>query len=410
MMDLTKEVAENVKWLSNIGADPTGGTTRLLYSDFWLEAQNGVKQRLSDIGMVTSFDAIGNLFGRLEGSKYPTETILTGSHIDTVVNGGKLDGQFGVISSYLAVKYLKEQYGTPLRSLEVISMAEEEGSRFPFAFWGSKNLMGLAKKEDVSEIADFNGVKFVEAMRNAGFDFKDEEETLRKDIKAFLEIHIEQGNVLELENKSVGVVTSIVGQKRYTMILKGQANHAGTTPMKYRKDAIYGFSKICSQSIDKARLVGEPLVLTFGKVEPKPNTVNVVPGEVLFTMDCRHTDQNVLNDFTAEIEADMHQIADELGLELTVDLWMDETPIPMDKKMIEVIKKVAEKEGINYRMMHSGAGHDSQIIAPQIPTGMIFVPSIDGISHNPAEDTKLEDLVEGVKTMALALYELAYVD
>lgn len=134
MMDLTKEVAENVKWLSNIGADPTGGTTRLLYSDFWLEAQNGVKQRLSDIGMITSFDAIGNLFGRLEGSKYPTETILTGSHIDTVVNGGKLDGQFGVISSYLAVKYLKEQYGTPLRSLEVISMAEEEGSRFPFAF------------------------------------------------------------------------------------------------------------------------------------------------------------------------------------------------------------------------------------------------------------------------------------
>lgn len=253
-------------------------------------------------------------------------------------------------------------------------------------------------------------MKFVDAMRNAGFDFKDEEETLRTDIKAFLEIHIEQGNVLELENKSVGVVTSIVGQKRYTMILKGQANHAGTTPMKYRKDAIYGFSKICSQSIDKARLVGEPLVLTFGKVEPKPNTVNVVPGEVLFTMDCRHTDQNVLNDFTAEIEEDMHQIADELGLELTVDLWMDETPIPMDKKMIEVIKNVAEKEGINYRMMHSGAGHDSQIIAPQIPTGMIFVPSIDGISHNPAEETKLEDLVEGVKTMALALYELAYVD
>ena len=133
-LDLDKEVLESVKWLSNIGADPTGGTTRLLYSDSWLEAQNGVKAKLEEIGMTTKFDAIGNLFGRLEGSKYPEETILSGSHIDTVVNGGKLDGQFGVLSAYLAVKLLKEKYGQPLRSLEVISMAEEEGSRFPYAF------------------------------------------------------------------------------------------------------------------------------------------------------------------------------------------------------------------------------------------------------------------------------------
>ncbi|MFS7400081.1 allantoate deiminase [Carnobacterium maltaromaticum] len=409
-LDLDKEVLESVKWLSNIGADPTGGTTRLLYSDSWLEAQNGVKAKLEEIGMTTKFDAIGNLFGRLEGSKYPEETILSGSHIDTVVNGGKLDGQFGVLSAYLAVKLLKEKYGQPLRSLEVISMAEEEGSRFPYAFWGSKNLFNEAKKEDVIDISDFNGIKFIDAMHNVGFDFKDESEPIRDDIKAFVEIHIEQGNVLELEGKSVGVVTSIVGQKRYTIVLKGQANHAGTTPMKYRKDAVYAFSKICAQSIDKAREVGEPLVLTFGKVEPKPNTVNVVPGEVLFTMDCRHTNQAELDAFTAEIEADMKRIAEEMGMEIEIDLWMNEPPVPMDEKIINVLKEVSEAEGINYRMMHSGAGHDSQIIAPHIPTAMIFVPSIGGISHNPAEDTKNEDLVEGVRTMAAALYKLAYVD
>lgn len=410
MMNFDQEVANNVKWLSSIGADPTGGTTRLLYSDSWVEAQNSVKNKFEEIGMKTHFDAIGNLFGRLEGSKYPNETILTGSHIDTVVNGGKLDGQYGVLASYMAAKMLQEKYGQPLRNLEVISMAEEEGSRFPYAFWGSKNLVLEAKKEDLEDIADFDGVKFVDAMRKAGFDFRKEDEKIREDLKAFVEIHIEQGNVLETEKKSVGVVTSIVGQKRYTIVLKGQANHAGTTPMKLRKDAVYAFSKIVTQSIGKAEKIGEPLVLTFGKVEPKPNTVNVVPGEVLFTMDCRHTDQEELNQFTHEIEEDMKKIAADMGMEISIDLWMNEPPVPMDEKIVTALKEASEKNNINYRMMHSGAGHDSQIIAPYIPTAMLFVPSINGISHNPAEDTKNEDLVEGIKTLAAALYELAYVE
>lgn len=409
-MNLNEETAQTVKWISNIGADPKGGTTRLLYSEAWVEAQNGIKGKLEELGMQTRFDAIGNLFGRLPGTKYTDETILTGSHIDTVVNGGKLDGQYGVIASYLAVKLLKEKYGQPLRNLEVISMAEEEGSRFPYAFWGSKNLVLDAKREDVETIADFEGIKFVDAMHAAGFDFRKEDEKLREDIKAFIEIHIEQGNVLETEKKSVGVVTSIVGQKRYTVILKGQANHAGTTPMGLRKDAIYAFSKIVTQSIGKAEKVGDPLVLTFGKVEPTPNTVNVVPGEVLFTIDCRHTDQEELNQFTQEIETDMKKIAADMGMELSIDLWMDEAPVPMDEKIVGVLKEVVEKEAINYRIMHSGAGHDSQIIAPHIPTAMLFVPSIGGISHNPAEDTKVEDLAEGVKTLAAALYELAYTE
>lgn len=408
MNQLNKEVSENVEWIASIGADPTGGTSRLLYDKTWIEAQNGIKAKLEKIGMTTKFDAIGNLFGRIEGSKYPNETIMSGSHIDTVVNGGKLDGQFGVIGAYLAIKWLKKEHGQPLRSLEVVSLAEEEGSRFPFTFWGSKNIFNEAKTEDVINITDFNGVKFVDAMRQAGFDFKKENEAVRDDIKAFVEIHIEQGNVLEIEQKTIGIVTSIVGQKRYTVALKGQANHAGTTPMKYRKDAVYAFSKICSQSIDKATAVGEPLVLTFGKVVPKPNTVNVVPGEVLFTIDCRHTDQQALNKFTTEIEADMKRIAKDMSMEIDIDLWMDEPPVPMDPKIVEVVEKVVAKKGINFRTIHSGAGHDAQIIAPHIPTGMIFVPSIGGISHNPAEDTKLEDLVEGVKILAATLYELAY--
>ena len=407
-MDWFKTIQENVDLLSGIGSDPTGGMTRLLYSDSWLEAQNAVKNKLEEIGMETHFDEIGNLFGRMEGSKYPDETIMSGSHIDTVINGGNLDGQFGVIAAYVAMAYLKETYGQPLRSMEVISMAEEEGSRFPTVFWGSKNFVNEAKIKDVESISDFEGIKFVDAMRQAGFDFKKGEQKRREDIKAFVELHIEQGNVLENQGLQIGVVNSIAGQRRYTVVLKGQANHAGTTPMGYRRDAVYAFSRICAESIEKARAIGDPLVLTFGKVEPKPNTVNVVPGEVLFTIDCRHTDSDVLIDFTQKLEQRINEIANEMDIEATIDLWMDEAPVPMDAAIVSILEEAAKKANMKYRVMHSGAGHDSQIIAPHYPTAMIFVPSIGGISHNPAEATKLEDLVEGVKMMASALYELAY--
>lgn len=407
-MTLEKRLDNNIKALSQIGSDPTGGMTRLLYSDSWLEAQKFVEGTMQEIGLETSYDEIGNLFGRVAGTKYPEETILSGSHIDTVVNGGTLDGQFGVMAAYLAVQQLLETYGKPLRSLEVISMAEEEGSRFPTVFWGSKNFVCEASREQVEDIADSEGLKFVDEMRRQGFDFAKEAKTRRDDIKAFVEIHIEQGNVLENEKLQIGVVNNIAGQKRYTFVLRGEANHAGTTPMGYRRDAVYGFSKICSGIIDRAFAEGDPLVVTFGKVEPKPNTVNVVPGEVLFTMDCRHTDANELNRFTKEAEVYMKEVASELGLTLEIDLWMDETPVPMDESVVEVVENAAKTKEMKYKVMHSGAGHDSQVIAPHYPTAMIFVPSIKGISHNPAEATDLADLVAGVEVLTQALYELAY--
>ena len=407
-MELKKEVAAMIDALSQIGSDPTGGMTRLLYTDSWKEAQSFVEKQLKETGLTTSYDAVGNLFGRMEGSQYPEETILSGSHIDTVVNGGTLDGQYGVVAAALAIKYLKETYGQPLRSLEVISMAEEEGSRFPTVFWGSKNFVGEAKKADVEAIADFEGNSFVAEMQRQGFDFRDPQEPVRSDIKAFVEIHIEQGSVLEKENLQIGVVNSIAGQKRYTFVLKGQANHAGTTPMGYRQDAVYGFAKMCAAVIDRGLELGDPLVVTFGKVEPKPNTVNVVPGEVLFTMDCRHTDGQLLDAFTAEAEQIIQAIAQEHDLTVEMDLWMDERPVPMDDTIVATVEHAVKQTDKRYKVMHSGAGHDSQIIAPHFPTAMLFVPSIDGISHNPAEATTIEDLTAGVEVLAASLYELAY--
>lgn len=394
--------------ISSIGADPTGGLTRLLYTKPWLDAQMSLKKHFEDDGLNTHFDDIGNLFGRIEGSIYPQETIMSGSHIDTVVNGGNLDGQYGILAPFLAMKYLKKTYGQPLRSIEVVSLAEEEGSRFPYVFWGSKNMMGIANNADVENIKDAKGIPFVEAMQASGFNFHKDTAAVRQDIKAFLEIHIEQGNVLEMENKQIGVVHSIAGQKRYNITLKGQSNHAGTTPMKYRKDTVFAFSKFCVQSIEKAKKQGDPLVLTFGKVNPSPNTVNVVPGQTLFTMDCRHTDANILNAFTMELEQDIQKIGADMGIEVNIDLWMNEPPIPMDNTLVKMLEQVCQDNAVNYRLMHSGAGHDSQIFAPRIPTAMLFVPSINGISHNPEEATKLEDLAQGIYMLASSLYRLAY--
>ena len=178
--------------------------------------------------------------------------------------------------------------------------------------------------------------------------------------------------------------------------------------MRYRKDTIEAFSKIVTESLNKAREVGDPLVLTFGHVEARPNIVNVVPGETLFSIDCRHTDNDELRKFTEELEEDMKRIAKEMNMEIEIKRWMDAPPVPMDDNIIGVIEKACKENNLDYKVMHSGAGHDSQIFAPRVPTGMLFVPSIKGISHNPAEDTKTEDLVQGVLALEAALYELAY--
>lgn len=409
-MQLTEEViVDMLNELGSRGADPDGGISRFLYSEAWVEAQHFLKNEMEKEGFIASFDEVGNLFGRLEGTKYPDETILSGSHVDTVRNAGHYDGQLGIITAFLAIKYLKAKYGQPLRNLEVVSMAEEEGSRFPYAFWGSKNIVGTAKKEEVlGKLAFDDGMPFEEAMRKAGFDFRDETKELRKDIKAFVEIHNEQGNVLEQEGKSVGVVHSIVGQRRFTVELTGQANHAGTTPMGLRKDTVFTASKIITEVITEAKRLGDPLVCTFGKVEVSPNVVNVVPGKVLLTIDTRHTDKDALVSFTNFAEETMKRIAEEDGVGIAIDMWMDEDPVPMDEEIVRVLQNCCNEKGLNYKLMHSGAGHDSQIFAPFYPTAMLFVPSIDGISHNPKEYTEPKDLLEGAKALAAAFYELAY--
>lgn len=402
------DVEETRDWLASFGADEAGGVTRLLFMPEWLAAQRALKERFEQTGMIAEFDEVGNLVGSYPGTDGTDEVIACGSHVDTVVQGGKLDGALGVFGGYLAIKDLVETYGAPKKTLRVISMAEEEGSRFPFVFWGSKNMVGTVAESEVAGIADNDGVKFTDAMKQCGFGCRTSAVSPLTNVTKFLELHIEQGNTLEMEGTKVGVVTAITGQRRYNIRLHGQANHAGTTRMCYRHDVVQVFAQIVTEAIAKANAEGDPLVLTFGHIEVTPNTVNVVPGDAMFTMDCRHTDKATLVRFSEEIEADMARIAAEHGVEIEIDRWMDEDPVPMDEETVAVIERVARESGASYRMMHSGAGHDSQVIAPHVPTGMIFVPSVGGVSHNPAEYTEAEDLLAGIELLEKTLYELAY--
>lgn len=404
--DIENEVVKLLNWISEYGKDPKGGISRLLYTEEWIETQKALLELLREKGFRAYQDEIGNTFGRLEGTTYKDETILTGSHVDTVVNGGKYDGQLGIVGGIIAMEYLRETYGQPLRNIEVVSMAEEEGSRFPYTFWGSRNIIGTVKREEVEELKDARCINFIDAMHDAGFDFKKSEE--RKDLKAFIELHVEQGGVLEIEGKSMGIVEHIVGQRRFTIEVIGEANHAGTTPMKYRKDSLYGASKIIQQIIDKSIEYGEPLVATVGSMKLIPNTVNVVPGKTIFSLDIRHICEDTLVKFTDDIEKIIKDVSNELDLISNIEMYMSCKPSAMDTELVQIIKKQCEKKGLNYKLMHSGAGHDSQIFTKKIPTALIFVPSHKGISHNPDEFTEPKDLAEGIKALIETLYYLAY--
>ena len=386
-----------------------GGVTRLLYTPEWFQAQQYLKKSFLDAGMRAEFDEVGNLFGCVDGSG-DGPAVATGSHIDTVVAGGKLDGAFGIIGGFLAIRDLVSRFGRPLRPMRVISLAEEEGSRFPYAFWGSANLAGEAGGVDTDSLVDSSGISMGQAARSCGFSGVCAASPRIGEIGSFIELHIEQGFVLEREDASIGAVSSIVGQRRYTVTLTGEANHAGTTPMRWRRDAMAAFAEIAADITHLAEEQGDPLVLTIGRVEVEPNTVNVVPGRVEFTIDCRHPDGRELVGFTEAVERRMIEIGSARDVDVAIDLWMDEAPVPMDSHLVSVVERACSDRGLSWLPMHSGAGHDSQVIAPHVPTAMIFVPSRGGISHNPDEYTEPEKLLCGIEVLEDVLYQLAYTD
>jgi allantoate deiminase len=408
MEQFPNNLTEAIGWLSSFGADKDGGVTRLVYSKPWKEAQQALKNWMDTIGLQTNYDSIGNLFGKLASENREAQTILVGSHVDTVKSGGKYDGAYGIITGILALQELKQKYGQPKVNLEVVSLCEEEGSRFPLACWGSGMMTGVLSYQDIKGIKDSEEIGFEAAMKAAGFGHPYQEYSTRKDLRTFIELHIEQGPSLEKLGKSIGVVQSIIGQKRFHITVNGESNHAGTTMMKWRKDPLYGAVHMIHDLYGWAKEYDEDLVTTVGQMFVEPNVSNVIPSRIFFTVDARHPSESVLSSFCKRFSSRFLKLAKKLGLDIKIELWHEALPVQMDAKLNEIVQTICSRNGVSYHVMNSGAGHDAQLFARVCPTTILFVPSHGGISHSPFEYTSEKDLETGLHILIQLLHQLAY--
>jgi len=384
--------------LYTIGAEPEGGAYRPLYGPAWVTAVERVERWLKEAGLKTRRDAVGNLWGRAEGTD-KGKSIVTGSHIDTVRHGGRLDGALGIVAGLTAVESLLKTKGKPRRTLEVVAICEEEGSRFATNFWGSRAITGTIDSVD-SEIAA--------AMRERGLDPTKIASAAREDIGTFVELHIEQGAVLESSATPLAVVTAIVGTAQLEVTVTGQPDHAGTTPMDLRRDALAGAAAMVQAIESIAQSLGKPAVATVGKLAVEPAQINVVPGMVVFTIDLRHPDVSGRRALEERIRSLCTTISQERRLGIAIRTLQEKPPVAMHPDVRALLARAAKECGVQATEMVSGAGHDAQVLAARCKVGMLFVPSIGGRSHCPDEATDPAHLVLGTQVLTRALHLLAW--
>lgn len=401
-------VERAIAGLAAHGQSGESGVWRTVYSRPWQAAQAGLAADFAAAGLTVERDAVGNVWGFLAGSD-GGNAIVTGSHVDSQCPGGRFDGALGIIAGLLAVSALKERFGPPRRPLAVVSLAEEEASRFPAAnFWGSRAIIGRIAKDEAAAMLDLEGVSMAAAMRDAGLDPDLIPTAARDDVAAFVELHIEQGPLLEQAGYQVGIVERIVGYRHYVVELRGEANHSGTTPMDLRRDPMAGAAKIISGVINTAHRMGRPAVTTVGRMLVEPNGRSVIPAVVRFTVDVRHTDPECLALLQQRHERLFAEVAERHGLELSIRIDSDRPPCPCDPELVATVQRAAAAAGVPALTMASGAVHDAMQMAAIAPSVMIFVPSHRGLSHTPAEFTATADIVAGIEVLAHTLHQLAY--
>lgn len=380
-----------------------GQIWRASYTEQDRTAKKLLKKWIEDSGLIYHEDAIGNVFGRLQGKK--EETILVGSHIDTVKDGGRYDGAAGVITALAALRSLKEAGFKPEYSLEVVGLIEEEGSRFASSCQGSCSIVGTLKKEDLDEL-DKNGISFKDAMLECGYDPEKINTVKRNDIKAYIELHIEQGPVLEKKNKQIGIVENIVGIVTYDIVINGEQNHAGTTVMSMRHDPVVAAANFISEVTEKIMELSPTATVTFGRVDTYPGMQNVIANCVHLLLDMRDKDEAVLLSNEKLILDKLNTLSDK-GFKVVSARTQWTRPVAMDKHLIQILERAVDEEKLSSMHMNSGAGHDAMVFAKALPTAMIFIPSCKGISHNPLEFTKEDDLKAGFTVLRRMLSMMA---
>jgi len=400
------EMQRLVETLGAVGEQVGGGIIRHVYDPAWVAARQQLSVWMREAGLAVREDSAGNLFGRIEGDS--PRTILTGSHVDTVRLGGRYDGALGVLSALAALRALQSSAGRPSRSLEMVVLCEEEDSRFHANFWGTRAILGLIDPAELDSLRDEHGISIREAMRGVGLAPERLQDAIRDDLDAFVELHIEQGRILADERLPLGIVDAITGLFRFRTTVEGRTDHAGTTPMDLRRDALQAAAQIATAMTGVVEAAGRPAVLTNGWWDVQPGAWNIVPGLVHFSVDLRHPDEAIKQRLAAEVRQRGQQIASERGVSISYDVVSDVPPMGMDARVKAELQAAADARGVAWIPMVSGAGHDSQVMATRVPTAMLFVPSLDGRSHSAAEYTTPEDAARGATVLATALHRLAF--
>ncbi len=391
--------------MAKIGATEKGGCCRLALTDLDKQGRDLFVQWCEQAGCTIKIDKMGNIFARREGTDSSLPAVLTGSHLDTQPTGGRFDGVYGVLTGLEVIRCLNDMDIQTLHSIEACVWTNEEGSRFAPAMVSSGVFGGVFDLDYGLNRADPDGLTMGQELQRIGY--AGEEEVGGRDVHAYFEAHIEQGPILEVEDKTIGIVTDAQGQRWYEVTLTGVESHAGPTPMSQRKDALLGAAKIV-QLVNQVGLDHAPLACaTVGMLDVYPNSRNVIPGRVAFTIDFRHPDDAVLEKMDRLMRAGVDQIISDIGLECELEQIFYYAPIAFDKSCIEAVRIGTEAHGYSSRDIVSGAGHDACYLAGVAPTSMVFIPCIDGISHNEIEDVKPEWITAGANVVLSAMLNKA---
>ncbi|MDE2283238.1 MAG: M20 family metallo-hydrolase [Hyphomicrobiales bacterium] len=388
---------------AKIGATAKGGICRLTLTDLDRQVRDWFKARCEALGCTVTIDEVGNMFARRPGKNNALPPIAMGSHLDTQPTGGKFDGALGVLGALEAMRTLHETGYETNAPIEIVNWTNEEGSRYAPAMLASGVFAGVFTPEFAYSRADRDGKTFGDELKRIGYQGK--EKAGARKFGAMFELHIEQGPILEDEGRMIGIVQGVQGMRWYEVTVAGQEAHTGATPMRLRKNALLGVARMIERINAIAYEHAPNAVGTVGLIENKPNSRNVVPANVFFTVDLRHPDDKVLDTMEEKFRAALPEILEPLKLTYEETRIWFAPAVKFAPELIACVRAGADKAGFKSRDMVSGAGHDAAYIARVAPTTMIFVPCAGGISHNEAESTSFDECAAGAQVLLNAVLE-----
>lgn len=388
------------------------GITRLAYSNEEQKARKYLASLCEQEGLKVRIDEVGNLIARREGHNPKLPVVACGSHLDSVKQGGRFDGIIGIVAGLEVIRRLNEKNIITEHPIEVIAFACEESSRFGIATIGSKIMTGNINRPTIDTLIDEDGITIKDALRQCGFEPERIDKALRgpREFKAFLELHSEQGKNLYEKNINIGIVTDIAAPTRFKVYIKGRASHSGNTPMSLRKDALLGACEI-SLNLEKVAKKEEERgsVATVGVMKVRPGAMNIVPGSVEMHIDIRGVCKESKEAIVQSLYKSFYKLESERDLEVQWELISAEEPVLLNDKLVEEISLCCRDLNISHTKMISGGGHDAMNMASICDTGLIFVPSVNGLGHNPAEDTRIGDIIIGINVLEKIISKLSIV-